>query len=67
MTGISAVRIRRMEAGNPVARKPDLRSILKLAMALRCDSVEDVLEDWFWPEPPQPPHADWRLRHGEDI
>jgi transcriptional regulator with XRE-family HTH domain len=65
MTGISESRLKRMEAGDPKGRKPSLRAVLLLAMALKCDTVDQVIEDWFWPEPPRPPDPDWLIRHGQ--
>lgn len=67
MTGISASRLKRMEAGDPKGRKPDLRAILTLALVLKVESLDDVVEDWFWPPAPKPPDPDWLIRHGHEV
>jgi hypothetical protein len=37
------------------------------APALKCTSVEEVVEDWFWPPAPREPDPDWLHRHGHGI
>lgn len=65
---VSKTQIGRMEnATSRGGRNASIRALLAVAMALGCDSVEEVIEDWMWPEAPREPHQDMRHRAGEEI
>jgi transcriptional regulator with XRE-family HTH domain len=67
LSRVSKTLIGRMENGDPRGRNPGIQALLAVAVALKCDSVEEVIEDWMWPPPPREPHPDMRHRLGMDI